>query len=114
MPKSVIELIEDRFGVVTTSRDNAENTSIGVASLLIARQNPNRLALVVINLSPNNIFLRPRQDATTSIGIRLNANGGSVSITMEFDFLLPTFDWFAIASAAASSIYVLETLVAPG
>jgi len=114
MAKSVQELISDRFDVKTTSRDQPENTSIGVASLLIARSDPNRLALVVINLSANNVFLRPKQAASVTNGIRINADGGSMSIAMDTDFELSTFDWFAIASAAASAIYVLETLVAPG
>lgn len=113
IPKSVHELIAQKWGVRTTEREDNVTAAVGTASELIARDDPTRLALLVVNLSGNTLFVRPRKPASTTIGIRISPNGGALSSNWEDDFTLPAKDWNAIAGGAASAIYVLEILIEP-
>jgi hypothetical protein len=74
----------------------------------VVGNDPNAGALTFINTGANDIFLKLRQDLAATNGIRLAANGGSVSLTMRDDFTLPTREWFAASPAGASSLYILR------
>ena len=108
MSKSAIDLLQEEFGTTFEVHENPVTASVGITSVQFLQASGNRLAFVVINLSANVVYIRPKLDATTSIGIRLDPSGGWRSCYYKEDFLLPTMDWFAIATGAASTIYVLE------
>jgi hypothetical protein len=52
--------------------------------------------------------VRPDQAAATSAGVILNPSGGMLSVVYPDDLSLPSSEWHAIASGAASSIFVLS------
>lgn len=104
------DLIKARFGTNTRPRDNPENASIGVTPLLILRQNPDRLAFSVVNLSTNAVFIGPFQDVSSTKGYRLVISGGSISFLGDEDFHVVGYDWFAVAAGAASQIFIQEQI----
>lgn len=109
--RNALNIIAERFGQNADGREITDNTSIGVTSARIAPKNPTRVALIVMNLSANDVYVRPTRDATTSAGVLLKPNGGSFVTVLDEDLVLPTFDWFAVASGASSTIYVLEVVL---
>jgi len=109
--RSVYELIAKEYGAEVSAEDPADNLSIGVADLIICRNNPRRVALVIINLSVNVVYVKPGSIATTTSGIRLGAAGGSVSLNWQSDLHLPSLEWHAIASGAASAIYMTSVVL---
>ena len=110
MAKSAEELVQERLGTKTRTNDVPVTTSVGTASVVVLRQDPTRLAAVFVNLSANNIFIKPGGAAATSSGIRLNSNGGSAIFVVEDTFTLAGSEWNAIASGASSDIYILEVI----
>jgi hypothetical protein len=110
-PRSVKEQLEKRLGVQIAERQNPLVASVGITDVTIARNDPGRVGLTIINLSANNVYVRPVSAATTTAGILLSANGGSLTVSMDEDYMLPTYEWHAIASAAASAIFVTESVI---
>ena len=109
--RSVYELISNEFGADVAADDPTTNLSIGTADLIIAQNNPRRLALVIINLSANVVYVKPGSPAATTSGIRLAPSGGSVSMDWRNDLHLPSLEWHAIASGAGSAIYITSVVL---
>lgn len=106
--KNAADLIADRYGVRTVSLDNPEISTIGLTAARVFKNNPRRLALVVINLSANAMYLALTLDVAATKGIYLAPNGGSVNMTLDDDFELVEREWWIIAAGAASSLYSLS------
>ena len=103
--RSVYELIAKQYGADVSIEDLSLNLSIGTTDLIIAANDPKVVAMVVINLSANVLYLRPVGVASATAGIRLAAAGGSLSMGFQTDSHLPSLEWHALASGAASAIY---------
>ena len=111
MPLTVQELLENHYGTnMYGFRDPLGTTSIGTTATQIMRQNPNRFAFTVINLSTNTLYINTRSTVSSTDGIRVSASGGSAFFEWRLDGELPSREWFAIATGASSAIWVL-TLV---
>ncbi|MGH7409852.1 MAG: hypothetical protein ACREJ6_02145 [Candidatus Methylomirabilis sp.] len=106
--KTLPDLVQGKFGVKTFPRFNPVISTLGAAVDSWLRQSPNRVAALIVNLSVNNIFIGPFRDVSATKGILVTPNGGSVLLHFEEDFDLVGYEWFAIASAAASPILVVE------
>lgn len=90
---------------------NESNPTVGTSASVVAANNPGRAALAIINTSANTLYLRSRGVPTSTNGIILNAGGGSLILNMTQDLLLPSYEWQALASAAGSTVYVLEVVL---
>ena len=102
------EMLIELFGVKTNPRSNPITTTVATSVTKILANDPMRLSLVIFNLGANSVFVAPDNLVSASRGIYLAPNGGSVSLIWDTDFELCSRDWYAIASGASSTIYVLE------
>jgi hypothetical protein len=102
--------ITREIGVETEPRINPDTGSVGTSVVRVLPGNPNRFAFVVINLGTAAVYLRPDRDVSASAGIRLAPSGGSFAANWREDFHIVGWDWYAIADAAAQSIFVLEVV----
>lgn len=84
----------------------APNTA--AAPALVVPGDPDSLSLTMVNMGVFDIFLTLIQNATAGTGIRLGANGGSVSITVRDDATLPTRAWYGASPGGASTLYTLR------
>ena len=111
--RSVYELLAQQWGANLDFEENPVTASVGVTDVVILKNNPRRLALIIINLSANTVYVRPGSNAASATaGIVLISGGGSLTMDPISDFNLASLEWHAIASGAASSIYVLGLIVA--
>lgn len=109
---NLAQLLMNEYGVkVHPSRESGTQT-IGVVGSQVVPNNPNRVGLVMINLSANTIYVDINPGVTSSAGILLAPNGGAITLDWRTDFTLVSNDWYAIATLAGSSlrVYSLETL----
>ena len=60
MARTVAELLKEQLNLDGFSRENPESTTIGTTAAIVARNNPNRAALLIVNLSTVDMFARPR------------------------------------------------------
>jgi len=108
VPKTLADLLRERFGVETYPRVNPVTDTVGTSVQMVAGANPNRLGLVMVNLSANEIFVLPERTVSPSRGIRLGPAGGFFSLVWDEDFHLVAWDWYGIATGPGSPIMVLE------
>ncbi|MAH48062.1 hypothetical protein CMI37_19725 [Candidatus Pacearchaeota archaeon] len=108
---SVYDLIEKIYDAKVSVEDPTTNLSIGTSDLIIAQTNPRRIALVIVNLSSNIVYIKPKAPASSTSGIRLAPSGGSVSMNFTTDLHLPAQEWHAIASGAGSAIYITSVVL---
>ena len=110
MPKrllgAVARLVEREYGGAVAETEAVE--TVGTTSAAVTRNDPERPVLVFVNLSANTIFLGFDASVSSARGIRLAANGGALAMNARDDLTLPTRRWFAVATAAASNLYVLS------
>lgn len=104
------DLLANKFGIKTRPIENPLVAAVGAVDAQITLNNPDRVALVIINLSVNLVYIRPSGVAAAATGIILAANGGWRSFVWDEDFELVSRDWHGVAPAGASAIYVLEMI----
>lgn len=104
------DLLRDRFHVKTRELINPVIAAVGVAAIPVIRNNPDRLGFVFINLSANIVYISPAPGVLATAGIRLDANGGMVSMVWDEDFELVSHEWYGIATGAGSAIFVSEII----
>jgi len=85
------------------------NPSIGITSTLLVNNDPERVHLTIINLSVNTVVVAPFQGVTLTNGIVLAPSGGSITMNVREDLQLPSLNWYAIAGAPASNLFVLAS-----
>lgn len=108
MAKTLADLISDKLGVRTTFRINPEASSIGTSVARVFGNNPNRVAIVFVNLSANAIYVAPDPSPSSSRGIRVPANGGSMTAEWDEDFDLVGLEWNGVADGAGSNYFAME------
>jgi len=97
-----------RFGFPTRAVENPVTNAIGVAVEEALKNNPDRVFWLIINLSTNTVYVALSEDVSASKGIRLDAMGGWASMSVEEDGEATAYAVYALATGAASAIYVLE------
>ena len=110
--RNAVDIIDDIYGVTTRTENSIVTASIGTGISQILKQDPTRLAVTLVNLSSNVIFVAPLEAVSATNGIRLDANGGSLSLTLRDDYTLCIAEWNAIASGAGSNLFGTQTLIA--
>ena len=99
------EFIEKKYGGATAETVTVE--SVGITQSRILRNDPERVFALLVNLSANTIFVGYDQLVGSARGILLPSNGGSYQVDVEEDFTVPIRSLFALATGAASNLYVL-------
>ena len=84
-----------------------DTKAVGTTPSVLVAADPERVQLTIVNLSSNSIYIMPNDAPTTSSGIFLSANGGSVSMNVHEDGTLPAQEWRAVATAANSSVQII-------
>lgn len=81
---------------------------IGVNTPAIAApQNPDRVGLIVVNLSTSDAFLNLTPGDNPGSGILLTALGGNVAMNVREDFTIPSREW-TVSTAGITTIGVFE------
>jgi hypothetical protein len=91
-------------------RENETNPTVGVAVSKVVQSNPDRVGLVIVNQGAADIFVGLSNSVTTSSGVRLTANGGSMTLNVRDDFTLTAREWDGISGGVGNSVYVLEMI----
>ena len=106
------ELITERFHSPVSAVVNRSISSVGATAARLFINDPDRLGFLVVNLSVNDLYLGPFPDVSTTKGIRLGPNGGNLDLIWFEDFETVAWEWFAIGSAAATTLLAIEYVAA--
>ena len=109
-PATVYELIEKELGISVDFRFG-EGVDVDLVDKIIVRNDPGRVALVIVQLGGGTIFVRPLTVASSSNGIALAASGGALTMNWRDDFILPALEWHGAGSANDQPIFVMEAII---
>ena len=108
---SVYELIGQRFGVTVDYRFG-EVTNVDGSDAIVARNDPGRVGLVMVNLhASQTINVSPVRPATATLGIFLGSSGGSMAMNWQDDLILPALEWHGFASGSNTDIFIVEIII---
>jgi len=101
-----ITFLRDLFGGDFDTVDGEVNAT--VASAQLVGGDPEAVALTIVNLGTDTVFVRPKQAASASAGIPLVAGGGSISLIVRDDGPLATYDWYVVANSGVQDVYFIR------
>jgi hypothetical protein len=104
------DLLRDRFKVKTRYEINPVVAAFGAVAVMFLRNNPDRLAFVIFNLSVNPEYISPLDTVVAAAGIPMLVQGDGLSLVWDEDFEMVSMAWYGIAPAGASAIYVMEII----
>lgn len=104
------DLLKQRLGIQTRNVENPLTAAVGISAIPILLNEPDRVGFIIINLSANTIYISPLPTVAAGAGILVEPNGGWRSFTWDADFELCSHAWYAIATAAASAIFITENI----
>lgn len=100
------ESCEKRWGGPVAHRESV--VSVLDVHTELVQNFPDRVSLTFCNVSDTDIYIATTTEVSTARGIRVAA-GGSVSLDVYEDALLPALQWYAVAAAAGGKdVYILE------
>lgn len=82
--------------------------TIGTTVGTVIDSDPDRLGLLVMNLSTNTVYVGIENNISATNGIRLGPSGGSISFNVEDDGMILTRRIYGLATGAGSSVYTLS------
>lgn len=88
--------------------ESEATVSVGITPTQIVAADPERIALIIVNVDAVSLTVRPSNRPTLAVGIVLQPNGSSLSINATEDFTLVTREWSGISSKASHSVYVFS------
>lgn len=91
---AVSDLVAGRLGGVVNVRQRRQ--VIQVTPEQVLRNDPERLFWLVVNTGGIRAFVSFDRDVDTQNGIIVGPDGGSLSVTIEDDFIAPVFPLFAV------------------
>lgn len=100
------ELIEAQFGVKVDV--SLVSVTVGTSQVAIVGNNPNRVGLVIMNLSGNDVYVSPFSGVSTTNGLKLATSGGNITLNWQFDLTLCTYGFNAIANTGSNAVMVME------
>lgn len=105
------DLIAREYGIRTIFRENVISFPSSPTAMRILGYDPNRIAVVLVNLGTSNIFVHVRPDVSATNGIFVASSGGSVSLVYRDDFILVSNEWYGFNQTGETSLYVVEILI---
>lgn len=108
---SLDALLLQTYGVQSYPVVNRLVDTVGITPIQIASNNPRRIALNIVNLSVNSVYLMIDNRVSSTRGFYLGPGGGTLALIWRDDTHLLLHEWWAIAGAADSEILVLEELL---
>lgn len=107
------DLLEQQFKVKTRTVINpvlSDGTLTGNVDKILSN-NPNRLAVLIINLGSNSCYIGFDRDVSSTKGILVSQLGGSASLLWNEDFELTGYEMYA-KGTLADTLYVVEIVTA--
>lgn len=101
------KFIDKYFGTSTQANTDDIDTVVGITNA--AKNNPDRLSLVIMNLSDTNVYLSPDKVPSATHGVLIASSGGLMSLNAKEDGALVGYEWNVYCTVADKRVFVLET-----
>jgi len=111
MANSLHDLLRATYGIDTIDEEKTELVGTTVSAVL--NNDPQRMGVIMYNLSANTIHVSTRADVSSTKGFALIGNGSGLAFNWEHDGILITRRWHAIATGANSALYIAYVRINP-
>ena len=114
---SVRDLLTTRLGVPTRPRVQRPVISPAPVQSPALKQDAARVAILFVNVGAFQVFLIPQDGtfpASVNNGIKVEPNGGSLSVLWDEDGEITAWEWTAAANGGTSLLYIVETIIDEG
>lgn len=109
---TILDLIEKEVGARVNPRAPVTPTTAGTTASQLFPQNPQRVAFLVVNLSTAVMYAVPGNTVSATTGIRIGPSGGAIIQNWRDDFVLPSLEWWILATVNASEYLLIELVLA--
>ncbi len=103
---AVLEFLQARFKGQLGHTE--EEFDVGTAVVEVTHGDAERVSLTFVNLGATSLYLAPSVNVSTIHGIRLAANGGTVSMNVVADAILPALNWRCVGDGIDGVLFVLS------
>jgi hypothetical protein len=111
--ETLATVLARKWGVATTVNVNPAGNNVPTNVVTIMKNNPNRLAWILVNLGSTVILVAPLRAASATFGIQIPPNGGSIALLADEDFDMTGYEWTAISIGGGNQIFSIEVLTNP-
>ncbi|MDH5199606.1 MAG: hypothetical protein OEW93_01860 [Candidatus Bathyarchaeota archaeon] len=101
-------LVAEMFKGPTRPITNPVTDTVQTTATMILKNNPDRLAVLIVNLSANRGYLGFDRQVGPTRGIPVEASGGLVTMNWKEDAELVIQEVHAVNSVAAGTWYIVE------
>lgn len=98
------QLTEAILGFETDRESIPRTVAVGTTAERILDQNPNRIQIVFLNPTTNDLFIDTSAEVTLGDGFSVPAGNGSVVFNVDQDGDVPTSEWYAVADTAGTEV----------
>jgi hypothetical protein len=98
------ELTQAVLGFETDREQIDRIQTVGTTPTRILDQNPNRLQIVFVNPTSNDVFIDTSAEVALGDGFSIPAGNGSIVFNIDQDGDVPTSEWYAVADTAGTDI----------
>lgn len=101
------EYVEKRWGI-RTRLVPLNSVAVNITDTILAKNNPRRFMLMLINFGTGTVYVNFGAAPVAGSSVPLSPNGGALTLEVDEDGELTTYDIHAIASAAGNNVGVWE------
>jgi len=104
----LLDLIREEIKTDVVQYTDRVTTTVGTSVTRILRADPDRVAVILLNLGGNDLYISPDEAPSATRGIYVGANGGSVVMLWNEDLILVGNEWFGVAPGGTTQIFTVE------
>lgn len=105
---AVTGFLQDYFGGDFTVQ--VSTVAVGVAPGKAVDHNFERVFLGIYLISGGPVWLLTDGTVSSTKGIEIATQGGSMTLNVREDAVLPGFEWFAVSSQANQTLLIVEVI----
>ena len=105
---SAIEYIKRKYGLLKRPKDVERTVNVSTTPTKVLDVDGDRLFVIIVNLGPYHAYLAPTGAVSTTLGIKISAQGGNMTLDVDEDGDLVVREWYAVAETGTTTLYVLE------
>lgn len=106
MPGAVEEIIARRFG--GRCAVESETVTVGASVGVVLKNDPERVAWLLVNTGSEDAHVAWQRPAASPDAVPVVANGGSLAVNVEDDFILPTWELVGRAAVVSTTLHVIS------
>ncbi len=111
--RTIRDLLTALRGVAVTPR-TATVVVLGLTDTVILKNNPSRIAWLIVNFGLIDAFIQPLTVPVGGSGIRVAANGGAVTAQFDEDGEVVAYEWHSVSVInTVTTLTVIEELIEP-